>query len=723
MSRLGYAVLLLAIIAMGWYVLRPAQSTASEWERLYQGAIPTVYTVRANGLEQQVDGKRLRIGTIELPLAEERASALWNQIQVLSAPAERFVTGIRAADYAAYGIDPLVRSIDGEGVAISWGRVDGNSYVLDRIGGRLAAIEADGVARLDALCRRLDAEVPVPLVMPVAVTVDGQRFVRRGDQWASALDATRPSAVARVRELMTFINGLRLVHLDGVEPVAAEPVTRMVIEYPATEVAKEGHRPLLDLTISAGPDVGYWQAQGWPAQTLSTSTVDMARMLAASFREDRLFNLGGGLFGHGITAAVVTRAGEEWFRLGSSTARQLDDLSSRWDVIWAGGREYADPAAADRLADALNAISVSDVRPRLAVEPPWPDAVRIDLAVTGNQAPLFLELRGRELRTDSHVGFAVNLPELIADLSPDRFLDPVIANRVPERVIKLQRRLFNRTPALEETFVCDERGVWRRTFPAGGPVDQVVLQRLARALAGGRARAVRQATEADRALVDEREIEIAVRFAPKESGKANDFTDLDETTTIDVGLAIAQRDGVWQALNLGSGIAYELDEDFVDLLRIDTASPLVMPIIPALVSMISLTSVQAPDAAVILRQRRHGWELVADGTEQPADAVEVRRLLRDLANLTALRRIEGTALTPAETAFTVAVTLPGTERELNERMLLHIAPPGTLGAAVDECVVFAESTRAGALVRSRAVVAAAAVQGFAPEAERYQAGQ
>lgn len=726
MSRLGYAFLVLAILAMGWYVLRPAQETATAWERVYQGEIPSTYTVRAHGLNQQVMGKRLRIESIELPLGEEKANALWNQWQVLSAPADRFVTGIRAADYAAYGIDPQVRSLEGDGFALSWGAVEGNGYVLDRVNGRLAAVEVALIGRLDALAGRLDAEVPVPQVTPLAVTVDNERFVRRGAMWPSAFDATRPSASARVRTLMGFLSALRLDSLEDLDVSAATPVTRMVIEYPLDETVKEGFAAVLDLTVFASDEEaegGFWQAVGWPAQRISSASVDAARILAASFREDRLFNLGGGLFGHGITTAVVSRAGSEWFRLGSSTARQLDDLSSRWDVVWADGREYADPQAADRLADALNAITVSDVRPRLAVELPWPDAVRIDLMVKGEQAPQVLEIRGREVRSATHVGFAVHLPELIADINPDRFLDPVIANRVPERVTKLQRRLLGRTPPVEETFVRDERGVWRRTYPEGGPVDQVVLQRLARAIAGGTAHAVRQATAADRALAEERTIEIAVRFAPKDSGKANDFTDLEETTMIDLGLAIGQRDGAWKALNLGSGIAYDLDEDFVDLLRIDTASPLVMPIIPALVSSITLTALDRVDEPLELQQRRDGWQVSVAGTQQPADAIEVRRLLRDLANLTALRRIDGTSLTGSEIAATVAVTLPGTERELTERMLLQIAHPGTLGAGPDESVVFAESTRSGAMVRSRAIVPVAAVRGFAPDAARFQAPQ
>jgi hypothetical protein len=74
----------------------------------------------------------------------------------------------------------------------------------------------------------------------------------------------------------------------------------------------------------------------------------------------------------------------------------------------------------------------------------------------------------------------------------------------------------------------------------------------------------------------------------------------------------------------------------------------------------------------------------------------------------------------ADIAGTLSVSLPGAERDLHEQILLQYAKPGTLGAQADECVVFAESTRLGALVRNRAIVPAALMANFRPNAARFQ---
>jgi len=728
MTRLGYAALAMILVALGWYVLRPVQDTSVHWQHVYEGPIPTAYTIHAQGLTQQVTDKRVVIDGIALPLGEEKANGLWNQLQVLSAPADRLVKGVAPADYAAYGIDPSVRSIRGADFALAWGVADNSGYIVDQKSGTVMAFDPGVSARLDALCGRLDAEIPVPLLNPVAVTVGHERFVSRGAQWVAALSATRPSATARVRDLMNFINDLRLTDLagtvpdrSGTRPEDSTEITRVLVEYPASEAVKAGYDPFLDIIVRADPvgGGGTWQATGWPAQPLNPLQVWRVRYLAAAFSEDRVFNLGSAIFGHGITAVAVTRGGQPWFLLKSSNARELDDLSSKWDVVWDGGREYADPTAADQLASALNGINVRAVRPRLVVEPAWPDAVQLRVTVKGQAEPIILEMRGRAVRSATHVGYAIELPELLADLRPDRFLDKVLASRAPERVVKLQRRLLDRTPAVEETFASDERGIWRRTFPAGGPVDQVMLQRLARAAAGGTATAVRLATAADRALADDPSVEIAVRFAPKSTGKANDYTDLEETTSIDLGLALGKRDGVWRALLLGGGIAYDLEADLVDLFTSDVTSPLIMPVVPALVSKIVLTGPPGQGDIVDLRMQYNGWMLMGDTKPVPAAEVEVRRLLRDISNLVATRRVEGLALVGNEVAATVTVTVPGSERDLTESMVMQIAAPGTLGAAADACIVFAESTRVGAMVRSRAMVPAAAVAGFAPDRARY----
>lgn len=725
MSRIGYVVLVLLILVLGWYVLRPQTKDQPDFIRVFPTAAetpPARYVIRAHGLEQVVEGKRVTINGLSLALGEEKVGGLWNQIQTLSVEADRVVEHVPPADYAAYGIDPEVRSVQGDGIALAWGSKEGKGYAIDLLSGRLAVIGPANAARFDALTTRLDSDLLFPPAAPESVSAAGATFIKRGAQWVHAVDAARPEASARVRDLGGVLGQLRLRSLEGALPAEPGPATPIDLVY-GDEMVKAGYAARYHLEVFLVGEEGWWQAEGWPAQRIDVVLARRLVTAAGSFGQDRLFNLGGGLYGHSMEDIVFLKAGEPWFRLETSHAKALDDLSSKWDVVWEGGREYADPQAADRLADALNAIVVNNVRPRLAVEEPWPDALALSAVGKGLHHPVLLEWRGRQVRSATHVGWAVDLPDLIASCAPDRFLDAVIASRAPERVIKVQRRLRDREPPLEETFVCDSRGVWSRTYPGPGPIDQVAVQRMARALAAGVAQSVRFATAADRAAAAEADLEVAVRFAPKDEGKANDFTDLDETTSIDVGLAIGLAGAPHSALNLGSGIVYTLDPDFIDIFRGDVASSLVMPLIPALVSRIIISGPPAEGGgSLILAQGRGGWRLAGDGRSDPAAEVEVRRLLRDLAGLTALRRIEGGPLVATETALTVSVELPGAERDLVERMLLQVARPGTLGAGADECVVFAESTRLGALVASRAVIPASIATGFAPDVQRFAAG-
>jgi hypothetical protein len=722
MSRVGYAFLALVILALGWYVFQAPKAPEVNWVKLVDRAPPSTYTIVANGHEQRVEGSVVHLDGLRFALATERASGLWNQVTNVAVEKDKLVTGVNPADYSAYGIDPTKRSIEADGIALSWGSKDGVGYIVDRLGARLGATDAGAVARLDAMCGRLDAEQAFPGVMPHTIAVDGHRYLRgKKSGWHAALDPLRPGCDTRVRAILASLRSLRVVDLTSTLPPSTKHLMHLDIGYPAVDVAKEGYATEVSIDLygdEAGG--GWWQVDGWPAQRLGHSDVLAMYTSAHALHGDRLYNLGASFMGVTVENAIVRRGDSEWFRIEGKNGRQLDDLSSRWDIVWSGGREYADPNCADRLVDALNAIVVSEVRPRIPGEPAWPDALRIDVTIRGFPFPETFEMRGRYVRSSTHVGTALALPELLADLRPDQFLDPVIASRAPERVIKLQRRLLDRDPIVEETWTCDDRGTWHRSFPGPGSVDQIAVQRMARALATGNALAVRLADDQDREASAHPTLEVAVRFAPKDEGKANDFTDLDETTSVDVGLAISQRDGVWRASSLGTGIAYDLDEDLVRILQADVSSPLVIPLVPALVSQIELGNAPGAGGIVTLRLAKSGWELLGDGSAKPANEVEVRRLLRDLAGLTARRRTEGAALMATEVEHSVTVLLPGAEQQLNEQMVLQIAHPGTLGAAADECVVFTESTRVGSLARNRAVISADAVAGLLADAARFR---
>ena len=141
-----------------------------------------------------------------------------------------------------------------------------------------------------------------------------------------------------------------------------------------------------------------------------------------------------------------------------------------------------------------------------------------------------------------------------------------------------------------------------------------------------------------------------------------------------------------------------------------------MPVVPALVQQVVLG---AGATSVDLRRAGDTWRLKSAPGEPEANAVEVRRLLRDLSALAAIRRIEGAALDPADVAGSVSIAVPGMDREAPERLLVQIGRPGAGGAGPGEVALVVESTRIGAIVPGRALVRAEAVAGLAPDAARF----
>jgi hypothetical protein len=521
-----------------------------------------------------------------------------------------------------------------------------------------------------------------------------------------------------VEALLRLAGGFRLVDLRGTMPEGAVPAGALRFELDPEGAATAGLPALYEFRIfSGGPQAGAVAINDLPVQVIGAEQLAAWQAAIAACAEDRLFNIGNAVIPNPAERVMVERAGKAWFALASTTAKDLDDFASRWDVIWDGGREYAAPEAAQRLVEALDDLAVRDVRARLAFEPDWPDAVRITLLGKAVHGASVLELHGDQARSETHVGTVVRMDDLLAHLAPDRFLDTMIAGRSPERVMKIQRRFLDRQPAVEEVLVHDARGGWSRTWPRSEPVDAVAVQRIARVIATGRALSARLAGDADRAAGAAPEFEIAVRFGPKPAGKANDFTELEDTTTNDLGLAMSRAGpGRWRALLIGTGTAYDLDDDLVEQLRQDVADPLVLPLVPALVRSVQ---VGAGTTVVALARSGEAWRLQEGAGTVPANAVEVRRLLRDLAALTASRRGQGGALAPADIALAVSLDLPGFDRE-SERFLLQIGRPGAAGAGPGEVALYAESTRPGAMEASRAFTAAANVAGFSADPARFK---
>ncbi|MFT3766300.1 MAG: hypothetical protein QM820_12435 [Minicystis sp.] len=571
--------------------------------------------------------------------------------------------------------------------------------------------------RLDQIAGRLDLGTPLPQVASSALESGGTRVALHQGVWQAVGSPMRPDFRCRIEALMRMVARIRLTDLHGTLPEGAEPVAKLRLELDSEASAQAGLPAIWDLTFSRCATGGALALGDLPVQAISAVELDAWRSAIAALDEDRLLNIGSVLMPVPFERVLVERGGKPWFSLESTTGKDMDDFSSRWDVVWDGGREFCDPQMPQRLADAFNDLTVRDPRLRLALEEDWPGAVRITLLGKTVHGSTILELDGARARSATHVGSVVRVADLLSHIAPDRFLDTMLAGRSPERVMKIQRRFLDRQPAVEEVLLHDSRGGWSRSWPRKEPVDGVAAQRIARVIATSRALSARLATAEDRAIATAPAFEIAVRFGPKPEGKANDSTELEDTTTNDLGLAMVRAgDGRWRALAIGTGTAYELDDDLVEQLRQDVANPLVLPLVPALVRRAQLG---AGGAGFGLVRAGEGWQVAEGERTTPANPVEVRRLLRDLAALTAKRRGPGGALAPNEMALTVSLELPGFDRD-TERLLLQIGKPGAAGAAADEVALYAESTRPGAMEAGRAFTSAASVAGFAADPARFR---
>lgn len=720
MTKLAYLITAALILALAVFVFRPdTNHHAGEMVKIVTIKPPVDYQLQANGVHQVVVGKTVTIGAIALPLAEEVASGMWNQWSAIAVPTEKVVRGIPASGFAAhdYGIDSSVRRLWGDGFDLSWGSANDSGYIADLLSGSVFVVGAEAIKRLDQLSGRLDSGNPLPPGAAVKSVESGSTRITTGDGgWVAVGASMRPDFRLRVEAIMRLASSIRVADLHGIMPEGAEPIATVRVEVDSQTAAMARLPATYDIRVTRTPNGGALAVNQLPVQRLTTDELAAWQSAIAALAEDRLFNLGDGVSPNPMEGMVVEKNGKPWFRLVSTTAKDMDDFSSRWDVVWDGGREFADPSAAQRLIAQLNDLTVHDVHMTLALEEDWKECVSLMLIGKGIHGSVFLQMRGREVRNATHTGVVTRMGDLLEHLSPDQFLDTMIAGRSPERVMKIQRRFTDRQPAVEEVLVRDSRGGWSRTWPRSEPVDPVAVQRVARVIATSRALNARLATPEDRAIANAPTFEIAVRFGPKPTGKANDFTELEDTTTNDLGLSIRKdADGHWRALAIGTGTAYELDDDVVEQLRQDVANPVVLPLVPALVRRVQLSN---GVTTIGLARSGEQWLLAVGDKAVAANAVEVRRLLRDLAALTARRRSAGGALAIQDIALTISLELPGFDRE-SERLLLQIGKPGAAGAAADEVALFAESTRPGSLEMGRAFTGAAQIAGFVADAARF----
>jgi hypothetical protein len=681
MSRIGYAILVLVVLGLAIYAFRPERSAHTEVLPVHAGAPPADFTVRNQGLEQAVSGDRVRIQGMVVPLDQEKSARLWEFIASLGAVPGRVLAGVDAVKARDFGIDGT-RELVCAGLRLGWGSAGDAAYLWEGVSQRVFVAEAGTLKRLDQLTQRLDRFQLLTFDQSTRyLEVNGLALELRAGEWLDPLRPQRPPFSRRVRQLAKRLENLRLADFTSRPPpsVAGLDTVRLGAGNPLIDPAASALVRDRVLRLWRQGEGGVFQIDDLPAQDLAPAELAALVECLESFSRDYLFDLEGPFRANPLQELVVKRGGGEFFRLEKHGQLDVDRESQRsqWDVIWPGGREVAIAECASMIADAFDNLPVEDPQPRAAVPPPGADATVFDFIFANIERHWRIELSGRQVWSATHRGTLQELPRVLAQLGPDLMLDTALVNRPAQRVVKIQRQIRDQEPARAEVFTASDGGRWRQTYPAAAqalPVNQLAVDRIARALCAARGREARLITAADRAVLAAPVCEIDLRFAPQPVRHSNDYTRLDDTTDLDLGLAFAPEGDLWRAVSKEGAVSFLIDAELMELIRQRVQDDQVFPLVPSLVRSLEVAS---PTLHYLLALDDRGWTVQSigrggqAGEVRRADEVQVRRYLRLLSGLRALRTIATDAEAPLADATTITCTLP-TEGASSDQMILSV---------------------------------------------------
>lgn len=686
MGRLGYILLLSFLVAGALYVFWP-ESEAPRDPLLWSGEAPTRYRVVAGGLTQEVDDSIVRFDGLERPLDAERHRQLWSFVQSLTVN-ERVAIPASEERLPEYGV-VAGRELSGAGQQLRWGGSGTDFYVWD--GRRLIPCGKEISDRLDTMARRLDRVVILELPPLHGITVDGLSLRLADGAWRDALHSERPNFNRRINRLYDLLQQLRLDDLTR----------RTVLLAPPLHQVRLGHRELTVperlVRVWADGEGGLIQVDDLPIQRLTAADFARWRAELANFPRDFLFNLETEFGLRPLGEIRVHDSKGLRFRLEKHGLNDVSNGRSQWDVSWPGGREAASEIAAATIASSLDDVAVRDPRRRQAGETPSATARRLTFVFKVDQRTLEIAIDGDQIWSPTHVATAIALPDLLRRLVPDDMLDQALTQRGAERVVKVQRQWHRGAEAGRTEVVAvaagsdSAEGIWQRTWPKNisGNISALAVDRLARAFCTARSLTVRLPTAADRAIIADPTFELDIRFAQAQVRLSNDHTRLGDTTDQDLGFAFAPEGERWRAVEKESGISHLVETELIDLLQAPLTDDLVLPLVPSLVTRIEISG---PAGRFALLQRGDVWLLqVLDGTgrpvqdPQPAEAVEVRRYLRLITTLRAMRNDPSVgAFTTDQLSGSVLCVFPGTG-DTSARVTLNLGQPqgGELPVAVD----------------------------------------
>ncbi len=696
MTRTAYLIICLAMLVLGAYVLWPERGPVGAGVALVAGPLPAALTVRGGGLVQEVVPEGVRIQGVLRPLAADHLDVLWTVLTALRAPAAKVVEKVPEERLADYGIDGT-RALDAGAFHLRWGVNGDTGYLWEGGTHRLAAFPADVIRSLDQRVGRLDRLTLVPTDALAELAVGALRIVPQGNDWVDAGAPGRPPLTRRVLRLLTLVDRLQLMDFAGPARGADTPLgeLRITLKSGTQQTVRvwRGAARLADAVAGAAALVpaaapGRAQVDDLPVQPLPANQLAQWDAALADLGRDYLFNLARDFSGNPVAELAVTRAGMPVVRLEKHGLRDELKGQSQWDVVWPGGREVADAAAVARIAYALDQLVVQAPRPRTAADVPPADATVLGFRFQSSQRVLSIALAGERIWSATHVATVAAWPDDLRDLGPDRMLDTRLTTRALERVVKLQRLVHDEQPPRAELYAADGTAGWRQVLPVPGAVNQLAVERIARAICTARAQSARLATAADRALLAAPALEVSLRFAPARALRSNDDSRASDTVDQDLGLAFAREGESWRALDSDGGVSFLVDPELVELLRLPVLDNLVLPLVPSLVERIE---VQTGRSRYRLARSVAGWTLATLGPDgqpdaagaRPADAVQVRRYLRLLAGLRAARSdAQAGPLLPAELAASIICVLPGRDRDVGaeEQLVLAVGRPAADGS-------------------------------------------
>ena len=352
MTRTAWIVLALLVLALAVYAFRPAP--AAPTSTAFVAASATRYLLTAGGHVQDVDGERVRLDGLERRLDANRGQSLWMTIGAIVPDPARVVAGVTQEQLASYGLERTA-SLSGSGssgtVDLRWGRSGPQSYVWDGVTRRLAAVDAEVIARLDAAAGRLDERQAVPIPQDLSrVQVDAVTFVAGNEGWVAEGQPQRPRFDARIRRLLQQLQSVNLDDLTATAPPGSK--VEATIAYAAGTTP---HR----VEVLDGGDALWIRADGLPPQRAA----DAAgwRDSLAALRRDHLVDATSALMGRDrIEAVRVVRDGKPQLSLVRGDELAGHRSGHRWEVVWSGGREPASPEALGRVLDTIDALQIRD---------------------------------------------------------------------------------------------------------------------------------------------------------------------------------------------------------------------------------------------------------------------------------------------------------------------------------------------------------------------------